>query len=237
MRIGSTLLYLDGICYQSYNWQLLRPLGKIQNAIAHLDRFEVDEISIIRPIRKNEIKSVYLNDLKSLSELKTSTPISFGGGIRELEDLKHLQQLPFERFIFNSALFYPNNDLLHEALNLFGKQAILGLIPFQFNPSVTIYNSKRERFESVDKLNLEYLKLCDEIILHDTMVEGSNKGFNLNILEVFHDVSNKLILSGGVGSMINEIQSILPPIKSIQIENKVLHSEDSIRTKFRIHGV
>ena len=51
MRIGTSIILIDGYCYQSYNWKIMRPLGQLQNAIDSLEEYQCDEISIIRPIR------------------------------------------------------------------------------------------------------------------------------------------------------------------------------------------
>ena len=88
MRLGTTLLFKDGYCYQSYGWNMLRPLGALQNALNHLDKYELDEISIIRPVRDNDYS--YNKDVQRLKNAKSSTPLAFGGGIRSLDDIKIL---------------------------------------------------------------------------------------------------------------------------------------------------
>ena len=54
MRLGSVIWFKNGYCYQSYGWKLLRPLGKLQNIINHLDKYLIDDITILRPIRDND---------------------------------------------------------------------------------------------------------------------------------------------------------------------------------------
>ena len=95
MRIGSMILFKNGYCYQSYGWNLLRPLGKLQNIVSHLDKYLIDDITIIRPIRDNENDSTLLSDLNEIKKLKSSTPISFGGGIRNINQL-HLISLKWK---------------------------------------------------------------------------------------------------------------------------------------------
>ena len=34
MRIGSTVLLYNGYCYNSYNWNFLRPLGKLNGILS-----------------------------------------------------------------------------------------------------------------------------------------------------------------------------------------------------------
>ena len=109
MRKGAIVLFKDGYCFQSYGWKFLRPLGKLQNILDHLEEYEVDEISIIRPVRMNDSDNSFYSDLKVLSKMKTSTPISFGGGLLNYQRVKDSRILPFERLVFSSQLFLNDN--------------------------------------------------------------------------------------------------------------------------------
>ena len=54
MRIGATVLLYNEVAYQSYGWGLLRPLGNLQTVVDFLQDYQVDEISIIRPIKQDD---------------------------------------------------------------------------------------------------------------------------------------------------------------------------------------
>ena len=225
MRLGSVILFKNGYCYQSYGWNLFRPLGNLQNIINHLDKYLIDDITIIRPVREDDSKTCFLRDIKELRQVKSSTPISFGGGIRNINQLNLLTDLPFERFVFSSILFNNNNELIDSASKLFGKQAIVGLIPFKISPDLSVFNSQINKFVSIDQLkNLEF---CDEIILYDCKHEGFHSGFSKDIVERMNLDPQNCIFSGGVANLVNSIKksSVLP--KALCIENAVLHREFS----------
>lgn len=228
MRIGASILFLDGYCFQSQGWNFLRPLGKIDNVLSHLDNYKVDEISIIRPVRKNDSFRDFIRDIKFLEKVNCSTPMSFGGGIRSLKYLEKIHYLPFERFIFSSELFNSKTNLLKEAKFIFGKQALVGLIPFKYNSDLKIFNSSVNKFISPTNLNYENLNLCDEVILYDCLNEGREMGFNLNVIDELKINSKKCILSGGVSDFNFLTKYKKNQIKSVLIENKVLHKEYSI---------
>lgn len=210
----------------------MRPLGEIQNVISHLDQYEIDEISILRPVRCDDSDSDFKKDVKLLSKIKSSTPISFGGGIRNLERLKYLDGLPFERFIFSSILFQPNLDLLYNASLIFGKQALIGLIPFDFSSEELVFNSSTNEFHRLNTLNREALEICDEIITYDTVSEGENIGFNLKILCKLSEYEGKLVYSGGIFELYKNLSLYNFQPKAMLIENKVLHTENSIKAKY-----
>lgn len=229
MRKGAIILFKNGYCYQSYGWKILRPLGKLQNVLDHLDEYQADEISIIRPVRGDDTDKAFYSDLNRLSKLKTSTPLSFGGGLININRVNDSKSLPFERLVFSSQLFLKNNDLIKESTRLLGRQAIIGCLPFNFiNGKLMIFNSKENKFYLFDDLNLNQLDLCDEILIYDTFNEGLPNQFNDKIFDNNYLKTRKLIISGGIISKKNLEESHVN-IASVLIENRVLHKEFSIK--------
>lgn len=229
MRKGAIVLFKDGYCFQSYGWKFLRPLGKLQNILNHLEEYEVDEISIIRPVRMNDSDNSFYSDLKVLSKLKTSTPISFGGGLLNYQRVKDSRILPFERLVFSSQLFLNDSNLIKKSSELLGRQAIMGCLPFNFiNGKLMIFNSKENKFYLFEDLNLNQLDLCDEILIYDTFNEGFPNQFNDKIFDNNYLKTRKLIISGGIISKKNLEESHVN-IASVLIENRVLHKEFSIK--------
>ena len=131
MRISASLLLKNGFCYQSYRWQYLRPLGSLQHAVSILEERQVDDISIIRYCRKDQSSDDFLSDLELISNLDCTTPLSFGGGIRDRQSLKMLHQLPVERLLLSSAYIEKNIILIKEALSIFGKQSLIAVFPYR----------------------------------------------------------------------------------------------------------
>ena len=225
MRIGSVILFKKGYCYQSYEWNLLRPLGKLQNIVSHLDKYLIDDLTIIRPVRDDDDDTSLSSDLNEIKKLKSSTPISFGGGIRNINQLHLISGLPVERFVFSSALFNKENSLLRAATNLFGKQAVVGLIPFKLDSQLIVFNSQIDKFVSVDKLN--NIELCDEIILYDCESEGSPTGFNKDVVNKLKINPKSCVFSGGVSDLVNSFKNTAETPKALCIENSILHREFS----------
>lgn len=219
------ILFKNGYCYQSYGWNLLRPLGKLQNIVSHLDKYLIDDITIIRPIRDNENDSILLSDLNEIKKLKSSTPISFGGGIRNINQLNLISGLPVERFVFSSALFNKESSLLKAATNLFGRQAIVGLIPFKIESQLNVFNSQINKFVSVDKLN--HIEMLDEVILYDCASEGSHTGFHYDVVNKIGINPKNCVFSGGVSDLVNFFVKDDNAPKALTIENSILYREFS----------
>jgi len=225
MRLGSVVLFKNGYCYQSYSWNLLRPLGKLQNVISHLDKYLIDDITIIRPIRTKDNQIQLLSDLNEIKKIKCSTPISFGGGIRNINQLNLLRELPVERLVFSSALFNKESRLLKTAKKKFGKQAIIGLIPFKISSELQLFNCQKNSFVSSDEIY--HLEMVDEIILYDCSNEGSQSGFNFDIFNTLKIDPKKSVISGGVANLFNSFKKYNKTPKALAIENSILHREFS----------
>lgn len=229
MRIGSIVLLKDQLCLQSYGWKTMRPLGMLQGVLNSLEEYQCDEVSIIRPVRKNDSLKSFHQDIQMIKALKTMTPISFGGGIRSAEHLKLLRDLPIERIVISSAFLEKNIELITLARDLFGPQAIKCLLPVcHQNGEVSVYHSSAGRYIPLSTIDTQFVdEFANEIVLFDTFHEGCSDQFDWSILSKVPFAPQKLIISGGVGKQ-TQIDARNKNIASVLIDNKVLHQEYSI---------
>ena len=230
MRIGSSIIFFNGYCYQSYNWATIRPLGKLQTVIDFLEKYQCDEITIIRPIRDNDNEELLKKDINLIMNTKSMTPLSFGGGLRKIMNIDLLHNLPVERLIFSSAFINKDLKLIQYATDLYGRQAIQCLLPFFIeNDELYIFNSKSNKFVLYTDIDLLFVdKYANEIILIDTQSEGHYDKFTFEVLNKLNINRNKLVISGGIGVK-NIKKAELNNIASVLIDNKVLHTEYSIK--------
>lgn len=232
MRVGASIILLDGYCFQSYQWKILRPLGRLQNILKFLDIYNVDEICITRPIKKNDSESTLRNDLHLIRSSLSNSPISFGGGLRNLKNLTLLNNLPVERLHFSSAFINHEVKIIERAANLFGKQAIVATLPIKFiDNNLFVYNGESDSFQPLSEDVLSFIsEHADELMIVDVVNEGVNESFNLKILDYLKFPSNQLIISGGIGP--NIIKAARDKgIASCLVENRVLHNENYIKSE------
>ena len=159
------------------------------------------------------------------SKIKCFHSISFGGGIRDIDQLNLLRELPIERLVFSSALFNKESGLLETAKNFFGKQAVIGLIPFKISSKLQVFNCQKNSFVSSNEIN--HLEMVDEIILYDCSNEGSQSGFNSDIFNILNLDPKKCVISGGVANLYNSFKNYNKTPKALAIENSILHREFS----------
>jgi len=232
MRIGASVILLDGFCYQSYQWKFLRPLGSLKHVLKFLDLYHVDEICITRPIKKNDSDVSLLNDLHEIQSSPSNSPISFGGGIRNLDHLKFLKNVPIERLHFSTAFTEEKLNLLKKSRDLFGKQAIVASLPVKLiDDHLYVYSRGLNRFERLKQSTISLIhNYADELMVIDVDNEGCNETFNFKILESLDFPLEQIVISGGVGPKIIA-QARDQGIASCLIENRVLHHENYMRSE------
>jgi imidazole glycerol phosphate synthase subunit HisF len=229
MRTGALILLNNGQCYQSYQWNKLRPLGSLQNVIDSLEEYQCDEVAIIRPIRKEDNLNAINTDLRLLSQINTMTPLSFGGGLRTITDLNLLRNIPVERLIFSTAFIKKNTELLKYATKNYGHQAIQCLLPVKYSQGqLKVFHCEQGEYIPCNMIDFDYINSnANEVILLDTANEGLHDQFEKKIINEIPIAQNKLVISGGISlgdlSWAKKIK-----LASTLIDNKILHREYSI---------
>lgn len=223
MRVGASLLLKNGFCYQSYRWQFLRPLGSLQNAVRMLEERQVDDISIIRYCRDKQNQADFESDLELISNLDCTTPLAFGGGIRDSEALRMVHQLPVERILLSSIYFEKNNLLVEEAISIFGKQALIAVLPYRVhNNKIEYYHCRGQKFGNCD---LDFIdSYANEVMLYNTDQEGLAFLDVPDVRHLFPFEHSKLILSGGINhGYIKKMRKL--DFAALCIDNSALHHE------------
>lgn len=232
MRVGSTIIMESGVCYQSYEWCVKRPLGSIGTVLKFLDEYEVDEICLIRPVRDSDSDQLFHDDLKAVRESVSNTPISFGGGLRNIERLDSLKNLPIERFHFSNAFLRGHMDVVDRCIEMFGRQAVVAVLPLSlWNNDLYVYDGIYSKFSPLRKDTIDLvMEHADEILVVDTQNEGVNDRFDFSLLARLQIPHEKLIISGGVGVK-TIAQARARKIASCLVDNRVLHRENYIKSE------
>ena len=179
-------------------------IGDPCNTVRIFNELEVDELALI------DIDASCYNrkpNFQLLEEIASECfmPLSYGGGIKNVNDASTVFKIGFEKVILNSILF-ENISVAKEISKIYGNQAVVGSIDFKrtmFNRfNVFTYSGKK-------KINIEIIdwamKLEDigigEIILTSIDLEGTWKGYEYDLIsEIADRVSIPVIANGGCGS-------------------------------------
>lgn len=230
MRIGSSIILINGYCYQSYQWRLFRPLGSLKNILNFLDKYNIDEICITRPIRDSDSKQSFFLDLVQIKSSFSNSPIGFGGGIRSSENIKLLSDLPIERVHLSDAFLNKNMKVIDSILNTYGKQALVATLPLKLkDENLFVFHGHTQTFELLKSNTINLInEYADELMIIDVENEGMNNCFNFKILDRLAFSKDRIIISGGIGSKVAK-QALQLGIASCMIDNQVLHYENYLK--------
>lgn len=201
-RIIPTLLLDGGMMVKTVKFKNPRYLGDIINAVRIFNNKGVDELCIldISATRRAEAP-----DMELLYDIATEAfmPLSYGGGICEIEQVKKLFRSGFEKVIFNTALA-KNPKLIQDAVGFAGSQSIVASIDVKSemfgeycyieSGSVKTGRTPVEMARYAERLGV------GEIVLTSIGDEGSMKGYNIKLVRGVADaVDIPVIANGGAG--------------------------------------
>lgn len=140
-----------------------------------------------------------------------SIPLTVSGGLRKIEDIENAFISGADKVSLNT-IFHQDLSLIKKIVKIFGNQAIVGSIEAKKikNEWVAFTDNGRT---NTNKNVLEWIKRLQdegigEIVLTSVDFEGTQKGFDLDLLNRVNSIVNvPLILSGGIGS-VNDIKNV-----------------------------
>lgn len=134
-------------------------------------------------------------------------PLTVGGGIRSIEDMKKILRAGADKVAINSAAV-KTPDLINRGVKVFGSQCIVVAIDAKINDREdgwTVYTHGGKRDTGIDLLEwvLEVEERgAGEILLTSIDFDGTKVGYDLDMVKAVTEVSNlPVIASGGAGSI------------------------------------
>ena len=230
-RVIGVITVMNNKAVQSFGYQNYLPLGCPKVLAENLDRWGADEILILDISASKKDVGPNLQLLSSLQGIYLSTPLIYGGGIRNKEDAKCVIQNGADRIVIETIA---NRDLakVEKIAHEIGKQAIIRSI------CIVEKEDKYYQYSYLDKslkeIDLNILNgtnnsdIYSEVMLVDVMNEGENGKFNSNLINII-DGKQKLIAYGGVGTGTTAISQMAEQkICAIAIGNQLNYTEESI---------
>ncbi len=204
-RIIPCLDVKDGHVVKGINFLKLKKIGDpVEQAKIYQDQ-GADELCFLDISATNENRNIIIDIVRKTAE-KCFMPLTVGGGIRNLDDIRNLLKAGADKISLNS--FAVNNpDLVKEAAKKFGTQCIVVAIDVKKMVNgkygVFTHGGKKE----TDLEALSWAKKVEkygagEILLTSMDRDGTGNGFDIEITkEIADNISIPVVASGGVGSL------------------------------------
>ncbi|MBS3067615.1 tRNA-dihydrouridine synthase [Candidatus Micrarchaeota archaeon] len=180
----------------------LRVLGKPWNFAYRYYQEGADEL-----IYMDVVASLYGRN--NLTEIVKKTaenifiPLTVGGGIRTVEDIKTLLRAGADKVAINTAAIH-NPDLIKEGAEIFGSQCIVSAIEAKYmngRYEAMTDNGREKTSKDVFKWVQEVVNLgAGEILLTSVDRDGTGFGYDLELVrKITESVSVPVIAHGGCG--------------------------------------
>lgn len=205
-RLIFTLYYNDGGFYLSRNFRLQR-VGDVRWLV---DKFRfksigkfVDEIVILDVTRDTQgaSKDNRFGNAVSYLMRETFVPLTIGGALRSLGDVKQCFHLGADKLLFNTPILN-QPDLVHECVVHFGAQAVIAAIDVKREGKV--YFSRIANAHANGLQLTEHLQIAAELGVGEVMVnsidqDGTGNGFDMELVRQCMGIPVPLIVAGGAG--------------------------------------
>lgn len=167
-----------------------------------------DEITFLDITASHEGRDTTLHIVERMAG-EVFIPLTVGGGVRELQDIRNLLNAGADKVAINSAAIF-NPEFVGEAAQRFGSQCIVVAIDakqisFGENPCWEIFTHGGRKSTGIDAIEWarKVTELgAGEILLTSMDRDGTKNGFDLALTsKVSDEVNVPVIASGGVGTL------------------------------------
>jgi cyclase len=205
LRVIPCLDVKDGRVVKGVNFVALRDAGDPVEQARAYDREGADEITFLDIGATHENRAT-MYDVVSRTAAEVFIPLTVGGGVRSVEDVRRLLLAGADKASINSAAV-AEPELVSRAAEAFGSQAIVVAVDArQTAPGrweVFTHGGRRGTgIEAVGWAQRMAAAGAGEILLTSMDRDGTKSGFDLELLRAVRAaVPVPLIASGGVGTV------------------------------------
>ena len=204
-RIIPCLDVKDGMVVKGIKFLNLRKAGDPVDAAFIYNKQGADELVFLDITASYEKRDIIIDIVKRTAE-KLFIPLTVGGGIKNLEDIRNLLKAGADKVSINTAAV-KNPDLIKRASKLFGSQCIVVAIDAKkvgkSKWEVYINGGRTKTGIDAVKWAKEVERLgAGEILLTSMDKDGTKLGYDIELTRKVSDSINiPVIASGGAGSL------------------------------------
>lgn len=212
VRVMPTLLYKDLGLVKGIGFDSWRRVGGLMQAIKVYNMRKVDELMFLDVSATLENRRPDFELVDDFAD-ECFMPLSVGGGIRDVEDVRELLRVGADKVVLNTAAV-ENPGLVTEISRRFGSQCAVASIDFRVNEDGTreVYVRSGTTPTGLDPVVLaaEMERLgAGEILLTSIERDGTMEGYDVEVIRATASaVSVPVIASGGCGTYADMLDAL-----------------------------
>ena len=186
-----------------------------------------DEICFLDITASSDKRDILLDTVKKTAEC-CFVPLTVGGGVRSIQDIRKLLLAGADKVSINTAAI-KNPDLIKESANKFGSQCIVVAIDAKKTKDNT-WEVFTHGGRQPTQLNvLEFAKLAQEngageILLTSMDRDGTKEGYDIELTKkISNSLNIPVIASGGVGNLEHLKDGIIKGGSSAVLAASIFH--------------
>jgi cyclase len=203
VRVMPTLLFKDVGLVKGVGFDSWRRIGSAMQTVKVYNLREVDELVFLDIAATRDGRSP---DFETIDELADECfmPMTVGGGVRSVEDVRRLLQVGADKVSINTAAA-ERPGLVREVADRFGSQCVVVSIDVRLRDgryeTATHAGARPTGLGPVEMAVRAEAQGAGEILLTSIDRDGTMTGYDLALVrEVAHAVRIPVIASGGAGS-------------------------------------
>jgi len=216
----------DGRVVKGVQFVDLRDAGDPVEVAARYDREAADELCFLDITASSDERDILLHVIEAVAS-RVFIPLTVGGGVRQLADVRRLLNAGADKVSINTAAVQ-NPDLVREASSIVGCQCIVVAIDAKKKgASWEVFTHGGRRPTGLDAV--EWAKRMQqagagEILLTSMDRDGTKDGFDLGLTAaVSLAVEVPVIASGGVGTLAHFADGVLEGRADAVLAASVFH--------------
>jgi cyclase len=228
-RVIPCLDVTAGRVVKGVNFVSLRDAGDPVEIAARYDGEGADELCFLDITASSDERDILLHVIEAVAE-RVFIPLTVGGGVRKVEDVRRLLNAGADKVSINTAAVQ-NPELVREASGIVGNQCIVVAIDAKKNGSswqvFTHGGRKATGIDAVDWARRMSAAGAGEILLTSMDRDGTRDGFDLGLTAaVAAAVPVPVIASGGVGRVEHFAEGVLAGGADAVLAASVFHFGD-----------
>ena len=219
-------------------------VGNPLSQVKIMDSNKADEISIIYTDEPSQEKKDKFFDFLDLAVKSSMTPISAGGGIHTVDEMRRFMGAGIEKLVLPINPTLENLDLVEKVASRHGSQALQVSLDYRVAGDRFLLKTSERALnaEEINSMLSKYIEAgAGEISFCSIDRDGSKSGLDLTLLKLLiADISVPVILGGGAGEIEHFVEGLVAGADGVVSGTylaRMDHSLLQVRSKIAVQGV